>query len=263
MSSFPVDISQTPALAEIVASLPLSLAPAVDAPQLAWFAGSSMWSARAKAAVDGGALAVVVSSPSAEGAGDGDPRVVLDWPFASNPGVLAAAEAAAPLRERAALAQASLAVDIGADFKTTLLDVITAASRVFGEFAQLETLHQDSAGWHLASRLAGGALLSLSIVVTNAIPTALRLRLLTDDGGLTVLVPSPDTAAPAEVRITGPDGEHLLPTLWETSRRASWRRAVAIANGDAARTGANCDDLAELRSSMSLAPTTASQFRHA
>ncbi|MCH6472444.1 hypothetical protein [Sinomonas terrae] len=99
----------------------------------------------------------------------------------------------APLRELARLAEAVLEVPSGTDLTAAVLDVL----------------------------------------VTDAAPASLRLRILTDDGGLTAVVPCPDTAAPAEVRFVGPDGERLLPTPWETARRASWRRAVAIAAGEA------------------------------
>ena len=235
MSPFTFDAAQAPGLAEIAASLPLSLAPTAvgSAPQLAAVAGTSGWEARAKAALDGGALAAVVSSPSAASRDVDDPRVVLDWPFAANPGVLAAAEAAVALQERGVLAEATLTVPPGTDLDAALLDALTAVVRVLGDVTPLRTLHRDQAGWHLAAELPNGAPASVALVVSGAEPAVLRLRLLTDEGGLTALVPSPDTAAPAEVRIVGPEGERLLPTLWETSRRASWRRAVAIAAGDA------------------------------
>ncbi|WP_422934659.1 hypothetical protein [Sinomonas sp. P47F7] len=257
MSTFTVDATQTAGLAEIAASLPLSLAPAREgAPELASVSGSAGWAGRAQAAFDGGALAAVVGSPATddpEFPAGAESRLVLAWDFAANPGVLAAAEAAAPLRGRAVFAEATLSVPSSTDLDAALLDALTAVVRVAGEVTPLRTLHRDAAGWHLAGDLAGPqgarAPLALAIVVTDAAPAALRLRLLTDDGGLTAEVPSPDTAAPAGVRIVGPDGERLLPTLWETSRRASWRRAVAIAAGEALSA-----DVAELHRVAALTP---------
>ncbi|MDQ4502961.1 hypothetical protein [Sinomonas sp. ASV322] len=238
MSAFSVDTTHTAGLAEIVASLPLSLSPVGDGPaQLAAVAGSPGWAQRAMEAADGGALAVVVGSPQTDDgvaalASETAPRVVLAWDFAANPGVLAAADAAAPLRESAVLAEATLAVPSGTDLDAALLDVLVAVDRVAGEPASLRSLHRGANSWHLAGGTRSGAPLALSLVVTDAASASLRLRILTDDGGLTAVVPSPDTAAPAEIRVVARDGERLLPTLWETSRRASWRRAVAIAAGD-------------------------------
>lgn len=258
MTSFTVDPTQLAGLPEVVASLPISLAPAgTTTPQLSAVAGTPGWTGRAAEAVLAGALGAVVDAPEEaptdQMAGDVASRVVLAWEFASNPGVLAAAGAAAPLRRHAFLAEATLTVRSANEFKGALLDLLTTSSRVFGEFTSLVTLHKDATGWHLAGKLAGGAPLVLTLLVTTADPASLRLRLLTGDGGLAVVVPSSNTAAPAEVRIVGPDGERLLPTLWETSRRASWRRVVAIAAGDAVS-----DDLAEFRHTITVAPVSSS-----
>ncbi|MEA5454956.1 hypothetical protein SPF06_09510 [Sinomonas sp. JGH33] len=263
MTAYTVDPSQAEGLAEIAASLPLSLGPTGDrAPQLVAVEGSSGWEQRAREAADGGALAVVVGSPSLdETAGDdaarldGDhaARVVLAWDFAANPGVLAAAAlldgTGTHPRERARLAEAVVRVPPGTDLDAALLDALVAVGRVAGEPASVRSLHRSASSWHLAGEARSGAPLALSLLVTNAAPASLRLRILTDDGGLTAVVPSPETAAPAEVRIIGRDGERLLPTLWETSRRASWRRAVAIAAG-----GTLSADVAELHRIIHLIP---------
>jgi hypothetical protein len=236
--TFTVSDASAPGLAEIAASLPLSLAPAdADAaPQLAALAGSPGWARRAGELVAAGALAVVVGPPTAHDDAthlpdDGAGRAVIAWEFASNPGVATAAEAAGPLRRRAVLAECRVTVPDAALLDGALLDALTACGRVFGAFGPLGALHAGPAGRHYAGRLDGGAPFSLALVVSAAAPAALSLRLMTEDGGLTAHVPSAATAAPAETRIVGPDGERLLPTLWETSRRASWRRAIALAAG--------------------------------
>ncbi|WP_369046359.1 hypothetical protein [Sinomonas sp. P10A9] len=246
-----------PGLPEIAASLPLSLAPSDGAPQIAAVDGSSGWAVRAQKALGARALAVVVGSPAAH---DGDThldavtagRVVIAWEFAANPGTLAAAEAAAAWRDRAVLVDCTLTVPDSARLEGALLDSLTAARRIVGEFGPLATVFSGPSGRHLAGRLDNGAPLSLGIVVSGAVPASLRVRLLTTDGGITVVVPSAATAAPAEARVVGPDGELLLPTLWETSRRASWRRAIAIAGGDSISA-----DAAELHHTASLAPPPA------
>ncbi|WP_415854841.1 hypothetical protein [Sinomonas sp. G460-2] len=258
LTQYTVDAVHTPGLSEVVASLPLSLTRAGEEPaQLATITGARGWADRALEAFDGGALAAVVSSPSAD---EGVPalpadiatRAIIEWAFACNPGVLVAAEAAAPLRERAVFADVELRLPTGADPDTALLDTLTAASRVLGPLTPVRSLHRDKASWHLSGSLtedAPTAPVAIAIIVTDAAPARLRLRLLTLDGGLTAVVPAPDTAAPAEVRIVGPDGERLLPTLWETSRRSAWRRAVAIAAGELVSA-----DVAELYRVAALVP---------
>ncbi|MCA4135392.1 hypothetical protein [Arthrobacter sp. M4] len=255
---YTVDTHSVPGLSETVASLPLSLAPAGQEPaQLAAIAGTPGWLERTREALDGGALAAVVSSPSAADGilslpTDFAQRAIVEWSFASNPGLQTAAEATSSLRETAVFADIELRVPTETNFDDVLLDVLIAAGRVFGSMSPVRSLHRDKAGWHLASWLRGQASdvpVSFSIIATDAAPATLRLRLLTQDGGLSASVPSPATAEPAEVRITGPDGERLLPTLWETSRRVSWRRAVAVAAGEAVS-----DDLSELDGAISLAP---------
>ncbi|MGY3567207.1 hypothetical protein [Sinomonas sp. RB5] len=249
-------------LAEIAASLPLSLAPTGGAPQIAAVDGSAGWERRAGEALAAGALAAVVGPPMAHDDGghlpdDAAGRIVVAWGFASNPGVLAAAGAAAALRGRAVLAECRVTVPDAGLVDAALLDALTACGRVFGAFGPVETLVSGPAGQHCAGHLASGAPLALALVVSAAGPAALTLRLLTEDGGLTAHVPSAATAAPAEVRIVGPDGERLLPTRWETSRRASWRRAIAIAAG-----GPASGDVAEFHRTAPLVPPRADGGTH-
>jgi hypothetical protein len=56
---------------------------------------------------------------------------------------------------------------------------------------------------------------------------------------VSVQVPDPDAAWPAEVRVTGAHGELLLPTLYESAHRSAWRRLK-----DHLGAGTRPDDLA-------------------
>jgi hypothetical protein len=246
MSTFTVDTSQLPGLSEIVASLPLSLSVAGDgAPQIVALVGDPAWAARAASALAEGAMAVVIAAPNAAGADglppDAQARVVLAWDFAANPGVLAAGTEAAPLHGAAILAQGMLSVVRGTHVRSGALDLLVAADRVFGDFSALRLVHEDADGLYLTGHLVGGAPLVLSVAVTDAVASGLHLRLLTGDGGLDALVPSPACAAPAEVRVADAQGERLLPTVWVSSHRASWQRAAAVAAGDA--TSGDVDEL--------------------
>ena len=235
MNPFIVDRTQSAGLAEVLASLPASLAPEGDDPQLAFIEGTPDWPEFTQAALNAGALAAVVSSPSTKDNGfvskEAAERVILAWDFAENPGVRVAAAAAIPLQGTAVLAEAILTAPTHTDVETALLDMMTALTRIAGHLTQLRTLYRNGTGWYLAAELENGAPVSISLLITDTVPRRLNMRLLTIDGGLNVIVPAPDTAAPAEVRVVGPEGELLLPTLWETSHRASWRRAVALAGG--------------------------------
>ena len=253
MSAFTVDTRDLPGLAEVVASLPLSLRDAGNGPpQITGVVGTRTWATKATSAVAQGALAVVVETPvvsrleSVSAAAQS--RVVLAWDYAANPGVHAAAAEAEALRGQAGIAQGTVSVGRSTDVQVALLDLLVAAVRVFGDFTTLTVRHRDHHGVHLTGHLRGGAPLTLSVVVTNAYPLAMHLRLLTHEGGLDLLVPSPATAAPAEVRVVDVEGEHLLPTVWVSSRRASWQDAAAVAGG------ATSDDVAELRRAVSLVP---------
>lgn len=252
-----VDASSASSVAEIVASLPLSLTPSDGAPQIAAIQGSAGWATRAQEALDAGALAAVVSSPSGhDGAArlsaEASGRVAIAWEFAANPGVQVAADAAAGLRGQAVVAECTVTVPESAGLETAILDALTATGRIVGGFAPVTVLLSGPDGHHLSSRLDNGAPLSVGILVSKAGPASLRVRLLTPEGGLTAVVPSAATAAPAEVRVVRPDGELLLPTLWETSHRATWRRAVEMASGSTAS-----GDIAELHHIAPLAPQPA------
>ena len=253
MSAFTVDTRQLPGLAEIVASLPLSLRDAGNGPpQIIGVTGTGTWAAQATAAVRHGALAIVVEAPVLAGLKNvstaAQSRVVLAWDFAANPGVHAAAAEAEAMRGGAGIAKGAVTVGRSTDIQVALLDLLVAAVRVFGEISMLTVRHRDHHCLYLTGHLEGGAPLTLSVVVTNAYPFAMDLRLLTGEGGLDVHVPSPATAAPAEVRVADADGERLLPTVWVTSRRASWQDAAAVA------AGATSGDIAELRRAVSLVP---------
>ena len=67
---------------------------------------------------------------------------------------------------------------------------------------------------------------------STAVPAQARARLLTSSGGVEITLPDPGTARPAQIVITTPDGQQLLPTLWESPHRATWRRlSTSLAAG--------------------------------
>jgi hypothetical protein len=221
-------------LAEIVSSLPLSLTHRPGSPQIVSIEGNTNWPQQTRAALDAGSLAAVVSSPCLDDchllSSSAVGRVVLAWDFAGNLGVLRAAEITASMSGKAVLGEAILTIDEARDVVPCLLDVLVTVTRLVGDIRSLKTIYRDRSGWYLSARFDNDAPFSISIIHSGALPPQLRIRVRTDDGGLDALIPDPRTAAPAEIRIAMPEGELLLPTYWESSRRTSWRRAVAVAS---------------------------------
>lgn len=236
----------------VIASLPVSLAPAPDAALLTAVDGSTGWAGRTEAAHQAGALAAVVIAPTtpealAETSVD---KVLIDWPFASHPALEGAAAAAEGLRPSVSIVESRIVVPATGNLDLALVDQLTALNRLLGGTlapGSLRRLHQDAHGYLICGQLGDSVPLSVSAVVTDALPPQLQIRILTTDGGLTAAIPSPDTAAPAEVRVTTAEGEQLLPTLYESAHRATWRRAHNVATDGLVTT-----DVDELRRTAAL-----------
>jgi hypothetical protein len=219
-----------------VASLPESFGPANEAtptliPQISAIDGARGWTTEAIRAIDGGALGIVVVNPdpentaalldAAEAAGA---AVVLDQRWASNPGLAAAEDAVRSVAGRAAMLDTVATAAAGADPERLLTEHLAAVVRVTGQLDALRVLRRGTHGYTVSARLANGAPVSLQGVLSNARPAGVDFRLYTDDGGVSIAVPEPLAAWPAEVRATGPQGEILLPTLYESAHRTTWRR---------------------------------------
>lgn len=230
-----------------VASLPASFSPAPSGPALpattgpaadvAVIAGESGWSTEAKGAIEAGARGVMVANPAPEDIGRltaaadaAGAAVVLDHRWASNP-ALVSADGGPDAREavRSALGTAAMLDSVaasapGADINRLLGQHLAALLAVAGELDGVRVLRSDRTGYTFSGYLAGGAPFTAQGVLTAARPAGLDLRLYTTDGGVSVTVPDPGAAWPAGVRTTGPQGEVLLPTLYESAHRAAWRR---------------------------------------
>lgn len=221
-----------------VASLPVSFGPASeasatagDAAQISAIDGAAGWTTEAIKAIDGGALGIVVVNAvpentaalldAAEAAGV---AVVPDQRWASNPGLAGAEEAVRSVAGRAAMLDTVATAAAGTDPERLLTEHLAAVVRVTGQLDALLVLRRGTHGYTVSGRLANGAPVSLQGVLSNSRPAGVDFRLYTDDGGVSIAVPEPLAAWPAEVRATGPQGEILLPTLYESAHRATWRR---------------------------------------
>lgn len=230
-----------------VASLPASFGPGPSglvspattsqAADVAVIAGESGWTAEAGRAIEAGARGVMVANPApeetrrlaaaAEAAGA---AVVLDHRWASNPALISAnGEPDAREAVRSALGTAAMLDGVavsapGTDPSRLLGQHLAALLAVTGALDGVRILRSDSTGYTLSGHLAGGAPFTAQGVLTAARPAGVDIRLYTTDGGVSVNVPDPGAAWPATVRATGPQGEVLLPTLFESAHRAAWRR---------------------------------------
>lgn len=216
-----------------VASLPASFGPvaAGEAARISALDGAAGWTTEAIKAIDAGASGIVVVNPvpestaalrdAAEAAGV---AVVLDQRWASNPGLAGAEDAVRTVAGRAAMLDTVATGAAGTDPERLLTEHLAAVVRVTGQLDALRVLRRGPHGYTVSGRLANGAPVSLQGVLSNSRPAGVDFRLYTDDGGVSIAVPEPLAAWPAEVRATGPQGEILLPTLYESAHRTTWRR---------------------------------------
>lgn len=230
-----------------VASLPASFSPAPSGPDssattgqaadVAVIAGESGWTTEAMRAIEAGARGVMVANPAPEdirglaaAADAAGAAVVLDHRWASNPALIStsggpdAREAVRSALGATAMLDSVAASAPGADINRLLCQHLAALLAVAGAFDGVRLLRSDSTGYTLSGHLADGAPFTAQGVLTAARPAGVDIRLYTQDGGVSVKVPDPGAAWPAGVRATGPQGELLLPTVYESAHRAAWRR---------------------------------------
>ena len=244
------------AVTQTVASLPATFAPAAKNLQstadVLVVAGEPGWTDEARRAVAAGARGIVVANPVPEDTRElaaatdaAGTAVVLDLRWASNPALVAEGDGPdARDAVRSALGTASLLDSVavtapGTDPRRLLGEHLAALLAVSGPLHETRLLRSDATGYTVAGRLANGAPFTAQGVLTAARPAGVDIRLYTADGGVSVQVPDPDAAWPAEVRVTGTHGELLLPTLYESAHRSAWRRLK-----DHLGAGTRPDDLA-------------------
>ncbi|HSN36434.1 MAG TPA: hypothetical protein VLT34_08810 [Arthrobacter sp.] len=222
-------------VAAVIASLPVSFAPATAAPDVTAVAGHTGWTGRAAEAIRAGSRGVVVSDPVAE-----DPEalagtaaasgavVVLDQRWAGNP-ALAATHDAARAVIAAALADCvlldSVAYGAPGDEPLTLLANHLAAVLQSGiDLDGLRVVQRSTNGYTLVGKLANGAPAALQGITTASVPATATISLLTSTGRADITLPDPSAAWPAEIRSVTPAGATTLPTIYESAHRHSWRR---------------------------------------
>ena len=218
--------------AAVLSSLPVSYtATAADATaDVVVVAGSSDWPSVVDHLLgEGSAAAIVVHPEPADLAAL--PRtpglVVIDSVWAGNPAVPAAAGHFGRAATASQLVECRVITGPDRPLGANLLDLAALIRSLIGPLRGVSVLQYDSHGF-FATAKAADLSVSLSVVRSSALAPQASVRLLTDDGGVEMVIPDPSTARPAEVMITNGDGLQRLPTVWESSHRAAWRRARTL-----------------------------------
>lgn len=222
---------QAGAVASVIASLPVSFTPAGPESEVRAILGIPGWASEALTAVGDGVKGLVIVSPSAEdvaplerAAEAAGVPIVIDSRWAANP---ALAGTDAPVRE--VLAQAVLLDSVATatfdtDLESLLAEHLAVALRFAGELYDLRILHRSRHGYTASGRLPDGAPVSLQGIITGSRSPGTSLNLLTAGGGVGITIPDSNAAWPAEARVVTTNGATLLPTIYESAHRATWRR---------------------------------------
>lgn len=228
----------------VVASLPVSFAPADGRPDVVAVAGVPGWTTSATAAVRSGVRGVVVVDPVAEdtaalaaAAAEAGTTVVLDQVWAGNP-ALAQSRAAVRTAIADALADAVLLDSVawgapGTDPELLLTRHLAAVLACGVELAGLRVIQRNANGYTVIGSLPGGAPAALQGITTSSVPATAAVSILTSTGRADITLPDASAGWPAEVRSVTSDGAATFPTIYESAHRHSWRRLRAAVDSGA------------------------------
>ena len=242
----------------VVASLPVSFAPAAESPDVVAVAGHAGWTVRAMDAIRGGAKGVVVSGPAAEdpaalsvAASAAEAVVVLDRRWAGNVALDAANDTVRGVINTA-LGNAVLVDSVamaapGTEPLHLLADQFAVLVQCGIDVRNVRMVQCNRNGYTVAAVLGDGIPVALQGILTSVLPATASLTILTAAGRADIVLPDPAAAWPAEVRAVTAEGSTTLPTLYESSHRSTWSRVHAHLTA-----GTAPDDLAQLATVLSL-----------
>lgn len=218
-------------LRHVMASLPLSFRPVSrEHASAVAITGDGDWPDVAASAIGDGAAGVLVLRPAAaEVGGLADLArttgavVVLDSPWSANPAVPDAAAAIAAERDQALRLRSTVTVPPGTALEQAMLDHLLLLTALAGPLTQLAVSRWEPHGYVLRA-IADDLVTDLSAVVTPALPSGARTRLITRHGGVALDVPGGEAAWPARLTVTTTAGTRETPNYYETGHRHSWRR---------------------------------------
>jgi hypothetical protein len=224
------------AVDSVVASLPVSLAPAdADHPaDLIGVDGTGDWPAVAAASVSDGAIGLVVvrphpadARPFLRSAGESKIVVVVDTRWSAHPIVpLAAEEFRRSTRARGQL-ESRVVVSTAEPTERILLDQLLLLCALLGPVEDL-ALHLSTSHGYCATASVGGVRADLLAVRSDARSPTATVRHVTREGAVELQLPEADTVRPAHLHVTTPTGAVTHPTVYESAHRSSWRRLHAL-----------------------------------
>ena len=239
-------------LASVVASLPASLRWDSVSPDLLAVSGVDGWTARASRSVENGIKGILVVDPIVEDAGALDAAasragvpVVIDRPLAGNPLLRTVVPIFADPDRRDGLLESRVVIPASGDLESALLDQLALVRAAAAAVESAAVVIWTSAVYVIEGRIRDGRQVQLTGIRTNAQPRSGWVRILGRTGEVELAIPDPGSARPAHATITTADGATLLPTLFETSHRAAWRRLR-----DLARAGHSAPDLRHFRADV-------------
>jgi hypothetical protein len=217
-------------VAQVIASLPVSLHNALERPDLVAVDGSADWPAEVERAIDAGARGALVVRPVPadvssllEKMNAENVPVVIDAVWTYNPAVPTSAGPFAELLDNRALLEARVYVPTECDWDRVLLDQLSLIRAAVSPVRGFRFVRKSEHGYAALADLASGARASITAVRTDSVPEAATLRIVKAEHMVELELPAPQTAVPGRVRVSGPNGSTLLETQWETAHRAAWR----------------------------------------
>ena len=217
-------------VAQVIASLPVSLHPGTDTADLVAVDGTGLWPAEVEKAIDAGARGVLVVRPVPADvrsliakANERNVPVVIDGMWTYNPAVQNSAGPFADVFDDRMLLEARTYARTGSDWDRVLLDQLSLIRAAVAPVRSFRFVRKSEHGYAGLADFANGARASITAVRTDSVPESASLRSVKAQHLVELQVPAPETAFPGRVHVTGPEGSNLLETKWETAHRAAWR----------------------------------------
>jgi len=216
-------------IAQVVASLPVSLRSAAARSGLAAVTGDS-WSRSGARAVEDGASGVMILAPglALDTAALDEIRragvpVVVDTTWSYNPAVGSAAPHLMQLADEDASVETRVEAPAGSNLDEVALAQLGLVRSALGDIAEFRIERWNVHGYEAVGRLASGSDVAFSAILTNARRPHASIRLLTRRAAVRVELPDTGTATCGSVIVSDETGAVLLPTSFETAHRAAWR----------------------------------------
>jgi hypothetical protein len=226
-------------VAAMVASLPASFHITDGRADVVALDGDGEWTERAEEALRDGARAIVIGDPEAQNARGLlasaerlGANVALDSPWAHNPAVSAAATELSHRLTDGGLLEVEVISPAGAPVLATLPAQLALVRAVSRPVTTAKLVAATANGYTILGSAGPDARVKLVTIMTDARPTAARLRFIGRKGSVELSIPDPSTSRPAHLTVTTLDGSTLMPTIFESARRSVWRAVHTAVTAD-------------------------------